>query len=238
MTYFLPIWFQAITGVDALTSGIHTIPFILSMTLGLILAGGLTTKIGYYMPFVYAGVVLTSIGTGIITTWTPSTTIGQWIGYQIIFGLGTGLGFQMAQTAAQTILAIEDIAIGTAITFFAQTFGGAIFVSAANNVLNTRLVENIRALHIPSVDPLTVVKLGATQIRSFVPPEFLGVTIEAYNEALVKVFQVALICSCLTALGAMGMEWLNVKSTESAVKVDESREKKTAAQEDPQPIPA
>ncbi|MCJ1240089.1 hypothetical protein MMC14_008089, partial [Varicellaria rhodocarpa] len=68
LTYFLPIWFQAIKGTDAFHSGIDSIPLILTMTFGIILSGGLTTKFGHYMPYVYANVVLTSIGTGLITT--------------------------------------------------------------------------------------------------------------------------------------------------------------------------
>ena len=148
-------------GTDAFTSGIHSIPLILSMTIAIIVSGGLTTKFGHYMPYVYSCVVLTSVGAGLIQTWNPQTSEGQWIGYQILYGFGCGLAFQLPQIAAQAVLPTADVAVGVSITFFAETFGGAIFVSAGNNVLNGYLVKNIGALNIPSVDPLRVVQLGA-----------------------------------------------------------------------------
>ena len=210
LIYFLPIWFQAIKGTDALHSGIDSIPLILTATFGIMFSGGLTTKFGHYMPYVYANVVLTSIGTGLITTFTPSTGTGKWIGYQIIFGFGCGLAFQIPQIAAQAVLPLPDVAQGVAITFFAETLGGALFVSVGNNILNNKLVDYIGALKIPSVNPETVVKLGATQLRSYVPPQYVPQTVAVYNQALVKTFQVALIVACLSALGAAGMEWKSV----------------------------
>lgn len=144
LIYFLPIWFQAIRGVSALQSGIDSIPLILTMTVGIMVSGGLTTNFGYYMPYVYANVVLTSVGTGLITTLTPGTGTGKWIGYQIVFGFGYGLAFQLPQIAAQAVLPLADVAQGVAITFFAETLGGALFVSVGNNIFNNELVQKDR----------------------------------------------------------------------------------------------
>lgn len=210
LTYFLPVWFQAIKGTDALHSGIDSIPLILTMTIGVILSGGLTTKFGYYMPFVLASPVLTSIGTGLITTFVSDTATGNWIGYQILFGLGCGLAFQVPQIAAQTVLPLQDVAQGVSITFFAETLGGALSVSIGNNVLNNKLVQYIGALNIPNIDPQVIVRLGATELRNYVPSQYVAQTIIAYNEALVNTFRIALVVACLSALGAVGMEWKSV----------------------------
>ena len=162
LSYFLPIWFQAIKGTDALHSGIDVIPFILTMTVSITLSGGLTTKFGYYMPHVYGNVLLTSIGTGLLTTLRPDSGTGKWIGYQIIFGFGCGLAWQVPQVAAQAVLPLPDIAQGVAIMFFAEVFGGTVFVSAGNNILVNKLIDYIGALGIPSVDPHVIARLGAT----------------------------------------------------------------------------
>ncbi|TVY30659.1 Efflux pump [Lachnellula hyalina] len=213
MTYFLPVWFQAIKGVDPWESGVRLIPLVLSMTLGIALSGGLTTKFGYYMPFVYANVVLTSIGAGLLTTLAPNSDPGKWIGYQIIFGLGCGFAIQVPQIAAPIVLPLQDVAQGVSITFFAQLFGGALFASISDNVLNNKLVKYIGALDIPAEDPKSVVQLGATQLRTGVPPAFVQQTVSAYNHALVDTFQIALIIACVSVLGAVGMEWKNVHSS-------------------------
>ena len=52
-------------------------------------------RLGYYLPFSVAGAVLTAIGSGLISTYTPHTSTGQWIGYQVILGAGRGFIMQM-----------------------------------------------------------------------------------------------------------------------------------------------
>jgi hypothetical protein len=39
------------------------------------------------------GLVLAAIGAGLVTTFEEGTSTGKWIGYQILFGFGCGLGF-------------------------------------------------------------------------------------------------------------------------------------------------
>lgn len=46
--YYLPIWFQGVKGTDAVTSGIHILPSILSVVVLSIVSGGLVTVVGYY----------------------------------------------------------------------------------------------------------------------------------------------------------------------------------------------
>ncbi len=52
-------------------------------------------KLGYYIPVALFAAVLLSVGSGLIATFSPSTPTGKWIGYQILYGAGRGLGLQM-----------------------------------------------------------------------------------------------------------------------------------------------
>lgn len=52
-------------------------------------------KVGYYIPVTLFAAVLLSVGSGLIATFSPSTPTGKWIGYQILYGAGRGLGLQM-----------------------------------------------------------------------------------------------------------------------------------------------
>lgn len=76
----LPIWFQAIKGASAVKSGIMNLPMILGLVLVSIVAGGAVSAVGYYTPFIYASVVLMSIGAGLLTTFKPNTGHAKWIG--------------------------------------------------------------------------------------------------------------------------------------------------------------
>ncbi|ROW05875.1 hypothetical protein VPNG_08036 [Cytospora leucostoma] len=211
MVYFIPIYFQAVKGVSALQSGIDSIPLIVPQVLALIMAGVLTSKLGYYMPFIYAAVVFSSVGAGLLTTLSPGTSTAKWIGYQILFGFGIGCGFQLPQVAAQTVLPFKDIPTGIAITLFFQSLGGSVMVSAGNNVLNARLTRYITGLRLQGVDAERVIDAGATAWHGVVPAESIGVVTDLYSKALRDTFRVGLIMVCLTCIGAVFMEWVSVK---------------------------
>lgn len=151
--FFVPYYFQAIKNVSALQSGIDSLPLILAQVLGTIVAGALTSKLGFYMPFVYLSVILMSIGAGLMTTWHVDTSTGRWVGYQLIYGFGVGCGFQQVSLAAQAVLRTADVPIGVALAVFVQLLGGAIFVSVGNNIFTNKLVSGILAANIPDVDP-------------------------------------------------------------------------------------
>lgn len=54
--------------------------------------------IGYVTPWALFGSMLTTVGAGLITTFTPSSTAGEWIGYQILIGTGRGSVLQMVRS--------------------------------------------------------------------------------------------------------------------------------------------
>ena len=209
LVYYIPIWFQAIKGVSAIRSGIDTLPLILSLVVASISAGIMVQKLGYYVPFMIANGIIMSIGAGLITTFTPSTDHPKWIGFQIIFGLGLGLGMQQANLAAQAVLSRRDASTGVALIMFCQQLGGAVFVSVGQNVFSNELINGLRP--ISGINPATVVKTGATEIKNVVDVRFLNQVRGAYNGALTKTFTAALVMAALSIIGALFMEWKNIK---------------------------
>nr|F2SH39.2 RecName: Full=MFS-type efflux pump MFS1 [Trichophyton rubrum CBS 118892]QYR68951.1 MFS type multidrug efflux pump [Trichophyton rubrum] len=210
MVYYLPIWFQAIKGASATSSGIMNIPMVLSLVVLSIASGITVTAIGYYAPLYYVSTVLTSIGAGLLTTFTTETSKGKWIGYQIIFGAGVGTGLQLSIIAAQAVLPLEDVAVGTVIMMFCQTLGGALFVSVGQNVFTNLLVKGV-VNAAPGLDPQVVLRVGATQLKNMIPPQFLDGVQVAYNDALTKTWYVATALAALSVIGSVGMEWKSVK---------------------------
>ncbi|KLJ12377.1 hypothetical protein EMPG_09542 [Blastomyces silverae] len=210
MLYYLPIWFQAIKGVSAVNSGINIVPTMISLVVGGIMAGALVSKIGYYTPFMILSTVFSSIGTGLMTTFTKETGPAKWIGYQVLYGFGLGTGLQQAHMAAQTVLPKMDVPIGAALVLFAQAFGGAIFLAVGQNVFANGLAA--RLANIPGIDATIIVDVGATTLRNRIrSPEILDLVLDQYNDALIETFQVALALACLSLLGGLAMEWRSVK---------------------------
>ena len=213
LIYYVPLWFQAIKGVSAVQSGIMTFPLIISLVIGIISSGVLTGKLGYYTPFAYAAAVLTPVGAGLISTWKPTTNHSMWIGYQVLSGLGLGIGFQQGNLAAQAVLPRPDVPIGISMVQFAQLLSGAIFLSVAQNILSSRLATGLGPL-VPHLDPHTVGNLGVTELRGLVQPDQLGELLEVYNGALRQVFYMATGLAAAAVLGALALEWRSVKDPE------------------------
>lgn len=207
--YFLPIWFQSIDGVSAQNSGIRLLPVMLSLVLASILGGLATSKIGYYTPFGIIGSVIMTVGAGLLTTLEVDSGKGKWIGFQVLYGFGMGLCFQVPNIATQAVLPLKDVPIGTALMFFSQLLGASVFISAGENVLGNQLVQRLSGL--PGFDPSLVTSGGATTLLDSLPSSQRHKVLIAYNESLRRVFQIGLILSALSVLGYSCLEWRSTK---------------------------
>jgi EmrB/QacA subfamily drug resistance transporter len=210
MIYWVPIWFQAIQGVSALESGIRSIPLVLSVVVASIISGIGTTAIGYNAPFYYLGTVLMSVGAGLLTTFQVDTGKAEWIGYQIIYGLGVGFGIQQAVITVQVVLPLKEVPVGTALTMFMQTFGGAMFISVGQNVFNNLLLNGIRT-DAPKINPDIILHIGATDLRRAFPAALIYGIQVAYNKALTRTWDIAVAMACLTVVATLLVEWKSVK---------------------------
>ena len=210
LIYWVPIWFQAVKGVSALKSGIYCLPMVLALVIANAITGAGTSVVGYYNPFYYASVVLSCIGAGLLTTWKVDTSSGYWIGYQIVYGFGVGFGMQQAIITVQAVLPLRDVPVGTAMAAFFMNFGGSLFVSAAQNVFNNRLISELPK-YTQGVDPSIVMHVGATEIKRVVDPTQIEGVLIAYNASLTQTWYIAVAMCCLTAIPAAFVEWKSVK---------------------------
>ena len=96
-------------------SGVRSVPLILGMSIALLVSSALVTLMGYFHPLLIAGGVLLTIGAGLIYTLDIGSSSGQYIGYQIIAGVGNGICSQIPLIASIAFSAPEDIALTTAL---------------------------------------------------------------------------------------------------------------------------
>ena len=110
------------------------IPLLLSMIVASIIIGILVTVFGYYVPAMITSSIFMSIGTGLLITLQTATSPSKWIGYQVLFGAGIGMGMQQPLLCAQTVLKLQDIPVGTSLLVLMQSLGGCIFLAVTENV--------------------------------------------------------------------------------------------------------
>jgi hypothetical protein len=147
-----------------------------------------------------------------LTTLKVSSGHDKWIGYQFLYGFGLGVGFQQATTACRTVLARQDVPIAMSGVFFMQTFGGAVFITIAQAVLQGILTGDLQAL---GIDPIVIVNTGATQLRSVIhDPKMLQAAIETYSKAVTSTFWIAVALGILSLVGSCCVQWRSINEAE------------------------
>ncbi|KAF2799290.1 MFS general substrate transporter [Melanomma pulvis-pyrius CBS 109.77] len=213
VVYYLTIWFQAAQGQSAMEAGIRTLPFLLTLIIFGIVAAVITQKIGYYVPALLVGPILCAAGAGMLSTITPRASSAQWIGYQVLYGVGIGFGFQTSNLVPQNVLPRADVPLGMALTFFMQQLGGAVFLAVGQNIFSSQLVSSLDG--IAGLDTKAIIDTGATALRTIVPAEELGTVINAYSHALTRVFIMTAALSACMIVGALMVEWKSIKAEKS-----------------------
>ncbi|KAJ4296465.1 hypothetical protein N0V90_006510 [Kalmusia sp. IMI 367209] len=208
--FYLPFYFQASKGTSAEGSGIRTIAYLCSITLSSIVIGGLITVIGSYAPFMWAGSAIFTIGAGMLYTLKVSSPAGEWIGYQVLAGLGAGASVQIPFVAVQVVTSEKDMPTANALVMFFNSLGGAIAISIAQNIFINSLAKEIPK-YAPGVDPRIVINAGATYVRYVVPVQFLKGVLEAYTKAITTALVLSIATAVIACLVSFGMERKSIK---------------------------
>jgi hypothetical protein len=205
-------------------------PLIVSMVVTAVIIAYLVTVIGYYTPFMILASILMSVGGGLLSTLDRNSSSAQYIGYQIIFGIGVGCGIQQSMVAIQAAVRGSGsrnssssgksnsstgngsaVAMGTAIMTFAQTLGGAVFLAVAQSVFDNKLSSGIKVANIPGLSANVILNTGATELGNVVASEHMNTILHAYNAAIDSTFLVAAVVAAISILGALGMEWISIR---------------------------
>lgn len=83
VTFFLPIWYQAIKGLSAVDAGVRMLGYFLVTVFFVISSGIVVSKTGYYTPWLILGTALLTVGCGLLTTFRVNTSTAKSIGFQV-----------------------------------------------------------------------------------------------------------------------------------------------------------
>ncbi|OCK73619.1 MFS general substrate transporter [Lepidopterella palustris CBS 459.81] len=220
VAYYLPMWFQVIEGTSATESGVSVLPNAVATIIGALATGVLTSRIGYYAPFMISSSVFMAVGSGLLTTLSPVTPSSKRILYQIVCGLGAGGGSAQANVAVLAVLEDKkDAAVGQGLILFGNLLGSAVFIAVGQNIFSTLLLQDIKT--VPGLNYNKVLDAGATGLRSLgLSGNSLQLVLDAYNRAITSIFFVTVGLACSQLLGTAGMEWKSVKKNERNKKTE------------------
>jgi EmrB/QacA subfamily drug resistance transporter len=192
--YYLPIYFQSVDNASAQSSGVRNLPLIVAVVISMLSSGAYISMTGIAAPLIVVGTALSTICTGLLYTLDVNTSDGQWIGYQIIGGVGWGIASQIPIITVQATAPATDLAEATAMLLFFQTLGGAAMVSAAQAGFLNVMLDSLPKLA-PDVNPALLLATGATDLREVFSENQIPGILRAYMEGLKVSFAIGIASS-------------------------------------------
>jgi len=210
-SYYIPIFYQAAKHHTATASGIDLLPFMLGVVLSVIGAGQIVGRIGYYWPFLVASPVFLAVGSGLLYSLDTNTSNAKIIGYQILSGIGVGLGMQNALIAIQVEFNDQPgiISQATSMGTFGQFLGGTIGLGIAEPVFASELSKYL-AKYAPNA-PAAIVKQSPTAIYTHLPAAQIPGVVHSYTESLKIVFLVGVPVAGLGLLSSLFIKNIKIE---------------------------
>ncbi|KAK7039611.1 major facilitator transporter-like protein [Favolaschia claudopus] len=214
-SYYLPIYYQAVRDRTPTESGIDLLPFQLSLIITVLICGQIVGK---------TGTIFLAIGSGLLYTLGLSTSSANIIGFQILIGIGTGMGQQNSLLGIQVQFrdAPNLLSQATSMASFALFFGGTVGLGVAEPVFASELTKFL--LKYAPDAPAVIAKESPTAIYTSLAPELIPGVVRSYMESLKIVFVIGVPLAGLALLASLLIENTRLMKTDpsepSSEKVD------------------
>ncbi|KAJ7032298.1 ABC transporter [Mycena alexandri] len=230
-SYYIPIFYQAARAHSATKSGIDLLPFMLGTVITIMTVGQIVGKFGYYWPFFVVGGIFLAIGSGVLYTINTNTSSANIIGFQILVGIGIGMGLQNTILATQVEFKDSPVLMGQAnsMVTFAQLFGGTLGVGVAEPVFASELTKALLK-NAPNA-PAAIVKESPTAIYTALAKDQIPGVILSYTSALRVVFILGVPAAGFALIATMFIKNIRIPKEGAVTSVDTEMTEKERAGE-------
>jgi EmrB/QacA subfamily drug resistance transporter len=149
LLFTIPLYFQAIKGLDALQTGLRLLPLIGGLIIGAKSTASIVKKIGTKNN-VALGFVILAAGLFIGAMTEISSAFGFAALWITITGIGLGLALPTSMDAALGELTAEKSGVGSALIMAMRQVGGTIGVAILGSILNHSYRENLDVSEVPA----------------------------------------------------------------------------------------
>jgi EmrB/QacA subfamily drug resistance transporter len=140
----LPQFLQIVHGASPTEAGFLTLPLVAGIMVSSIVSGQITSRTGRYKIFPIIGTAL-MVGAMLLMYFRVTVDIPLWELdlYMAMFGLGLGLSNQTLVLAVQNAVPARDMGVATASTTFFRQLGGTVGVAAFLSIVFNTVTGNI-----------------------------------------------------------------------------------------------
>jgi EmrB/QacA subfamily drug resistance transporter len=186
---YIGFFLQTVDGVSATVSGLLMLPFVGGLLVSSIGSGRIVSATGRYKIFPILGTAIGTVGMGLLSRLSPTSTRVENGIYMAVLGFGIGLVMQILVLVVQNAAPREDLGSATAANNYFRQIGGTVGSGIVGAAFTTRLTSKISHLlppgsstHLPNVQALTPKELDG------LPASVHSALITAYAYALPPIF--------------------------------------------------
>jgi hypothetical protein len=141
----LPLYLQIVKGATPTRAGLMTLPLVLGIMAGSILAGQTIARTGRYRIFPIVGSAFMLLALLLFVGVGADTPLWQTMLVMALMGLGLGGNMQPIVTAAQNAASPHDIGVSTSTVTFFRSMGGTLGAAVFLSILFSALPDKIKS---------------------------------------------------------------------------------------------
>jgi hypothetical protein len=125
-----------------------------------LLAGVVIHRTGHYLELIRLGPVIMTVGIGLYIHLSPTSSMGEIIGFQILAGMGAGLLFEPPLLALQAFVSQRDVATASSTFGFIRNLASAMSIVIGGVIFQNSMDNRVQALTMPPTSlPSSFLKL-------------------------------------------------------------------------------
>jgi EmrB/QacA subfamily drug resistance transporter len=136
---FIPLFFQAVLGTSATSSGSFLTPMMLSMVIAATLSGQALSRFGgHYRIQGLIGFAIFLVGLVFTSQMTPDTSFLEAVVYITVAGFGVGITYPCFSISVQNAVPAQLLGAATSATQFFRQIGGALGLAVLGSFMTAR----------------------------------------------------------------------------------------------------
>ncbi|KAJ7487867.1 iron permease [Mycena latifolia] len=164
MIYYLPVFFQACFGASPIRSAVDFLPGSLITTPFALLAGVSIATLKKYRFVNWIGWAVAIIGYGLVSTLREDSSVGKWVGYQIVGAMGVGILFSAPIFPLLAPLPNTRAASALALFAFTRSFSQTWGITISSTILQNTLEKKLPAAFVARFPPGSEIAYAAIPV--------------------------------------------------------------------------
>lgn len=146
LSYCLPLYSQSVLGANALESGVHLLPLIVSCSVAAACTGAKIQMTGKYLELTYVAHGFLCLSTGLLVNLKIGESMTKLIVFEVLIGIGAGMIIEPPLLAAQAAMSGKDTAVKQATMSLLRSLATTLAIVHGGVIFQIKMIATSRGL--------------------------------------------------------------------------------------------